>query len=306
MTCSDPAAAEQVLQGLGYYRFSAYAYPFRALLPQDHARETTVQYRTDVFEAETSFELVASLALFDRDLRMLCLDALEAIELALRVQVAYVLGARDAFGHLNASALEADACERRTSPTEPSNYEQWRSRYDRLQRDARSEDFITHYVEKYNGELPIWVAIEVLDFGSAVRLFTLLKQADQTAIARAMGIPAGKLFARCLKVLNYLRNVSAHHSRLWNRSLTYQIPALPPSLLPALAHLEGRTPAERKKVYSSLALVAYMTTRNHPELEWAARLRTLVETFPNNSTVSPFRDMGFPAKWTEYEIWSHR
>jgi len=72
MECCDRVAAEHALEGLGYYRLSAYAYSFRILLSDDSVRKTSVQYRADEFTTGATFELVAKLARFDRAIRMLC------------------------------------------------------------------------------------------------------------------------------------------------------------------------------------------------------------------------------------------
>ena len=189
MHCADQLSAIALLRKLGYYRFSAYAYPFRELLPENAKRETSVQFRADRFVEGTTFENVAEIAAFDRGLRFLCLEALEAVELSSRVQLAYTLGARATFGHLDANALDQGSCGKPSREEGMSVFQSWMQRYERLQHDARSEDFVTHYVEKYDGRLPIWVAVEIMDFGSLVRLFGFLKQSDQSATARALGVP---------------------------------------------------------------------------------------------------------------------
>lgn len=78
----DLAKAEFYLSHLNYYRFAAYCLPFE----QDHA--------THQFHAGTSFDDVLNLYIFDRELRLLLLDAIERIEVSLRTQMAYHLSHR--------------------------------------------------------------------------------------------------------------------------------------------------------------------------------------------------------------------
>lgn len=73
---------------------------------------------------------------------------------------------------------------------------------------------------KYGNPLPIWVVVEFLDFGAAVRLLGLMKKTDQNEIASSFGIRGGKLLHAMVRNLSNVRNMAAHHRRLWNRSLT--------------------------------------------------------------------------------------
>jgi hypothetical protein len=51
----------------------------------------------DTFQGGTSFQQVIDLYLFDKSLRSLYLDAIECIEVGLRVEIALRLGARNRF-----------------------------------------------------------------------------------------------------------------------------------------------------------------------------------------------------------------
>ena len=53
-------------------------------------------------------------------------------------------------------------------------------------------------------------------------------QARGLGVAARYGLNNGRVFASWLRSLNYLRNVCAHHSRLWNRNIVDQ-PRLPGS-----------------------------------------------------------------------------
>lgn len=300
---SDTSAAEGVLRRLGYYRFAAYAYPFRQLLEPDAPRGSSVQHRTDAFVPGTRFEWIADLASFDRQLRLVLLEGLECFELALRVQVAYVLGRRSAFVHLEPEHLEQTALDVPSQSAGGTVYQEWSSKYEGLMH--ASEDFVTHYAEKYDGRLPIWVAIELLDFGALSRLLGFALQADRGEIGRSFGLANPNLIISASKVFNYLRNTSAHHSRLWNRALTYQIRAIPPVLAPDLAHLAQIVPAQQKKIYRPLAALAYVT-RPIPGVDRsiAFKIRDLIDDFPKNSGLSPELHMGFLPGWRELPLWT--
>ena len=103
MVVTDEAAALRYLERIGYYRLTAYWYPFRVFkLEQDPTTKVLRTVRTDQFVADTQFVDAVELYLFDKKLRLLVLDALERIEIALRVDIAYLLGQRNTFAHLDA------------------------------------------------------------------------------------------------------------------------------------------------------------------------------------------------------------
>ena len=110
LACADEAKALAVLRAAGYYRLSAYVYPFREPLTDDEVPSSPFHFRSDRIRPGTTFEHVEKLWRFDRQLRLAWFDALETIEVGIRTQVAYVLGHRDTFGHVNRSALDEVAC----------------------------------------------------------------------------------------------------------------------------------------------------------------------------------------------------
>ena len=74
------------LSVVGYYRLSGYLYAYR-VLPEGS------QVRLDTFRESTTFDQVIALYDFDRRLKLLMLDALERIEIAVRFRVGYTLPA---------------------------------------------------------------------------------------------------------------------------------------------------------------------------------------------------------------------
>jgi len=299
---ADTELAAAMLRRVGYYRLSAYAYPLRRLLPSGAVPATSVQFREDRFVDDAGLDLVIGLWEFDRELRLLLLDAVETIEIGLRVQVSYVLGRRDPFGYLNRDSLDAEACARADRTGAPT-WENWVARYLATQQEAESEDFVRHYVEKYDGHLPIWVSTEIMEFGPLVRLYGLMLAADRSEIARALGATSGTVVHRWLKTVNYVRNIAAHHARLWNRRLTYSI-ARPSTTGPAgLVHLRELGDAERRKIYAAAAVIAHLVRAIDPDSDWPRRFAALARRFPPSELVSPEHDMGFAPGWADEVLW---
>ncbi|WP_054010623.1 Abi family protein [Arthrobacter sp. ERGS1:01] len=298
--CDAPAA----LSRIGYYRLSAYTYPFRKTLEPGDDGETPYQYRQPDFELGYKLTDALKLYEFDGSLRLLCMEALKTIEIGLRVHVAYVLGRRDRFGHLKIESLDQDACGR-LLPEGNTAFDAWTARYDSLKRQANSEDFVRHYTLKYDGVLPIWVAVEVLDFGGVIRLYSLLNKADQNEVASYLGVKNAQSLRTWLLSLGVVRNTSAHHSRLWNRSLTYNIGSFNPSIVePELRHLRATLP--NNKIYAPLAIMAYIITRIDPTTNWPRALKTKVsQKFPGLEAITPENAMGFPSGWRDLDLWNY-
>ena len=80
----DLARADRYLSFIGYYRLSAYTIPFQKPV-------TVNSSALHQFKANTSFDDVLNLYIFDRELRLLVMDAIERIEVAIRAQICNVL-----------------------------------------------------------------------------------------------------------------------------------------------------------------------------------------------------------------------
>lgn len=304
LSCDDRDAALSMLKRVGYYRFSAYCYPLRQLLPPGHPKETDVQFRSSTFLAGHSTDEVFKLYEFDKKLRMLLLDGIESLEVNLRVQIAYVLGRRDRFGHEHRESLNPHLCDMPHFDSGMTRHEAWRKHFAKQVDDAKSEDFVKHYVTKYGGAMPIWVAAEIFDFGSLVRLFKLMNRQDRNEISRAFGVGTGEILEGWILPISHVRNTCAHHSRLWNRRLTYRIGKFPAAAVGEdLAHLQDLE--WRQKLYIHAALIAYLLRSINPSTRWPTNFKTHLNKFPVIEGLTPEKDMGFPVDWRQLDLWRH-
>jgi len=98
---TDVAAAQKCLGRIGYYRLSAYWYPFRVPLAG------TPPKRSDDFLPNSHFEDALALYVFDKKLKLLMLDAIERVEIAMRVELSLCLGRKAPFAYSDAAQLEA-------------------------------------------------------------------------------------------------------------------------------------------------------------------------------------------------------
>ena len=195
LVITNKPKAEQFLSQVNYYRFSAYCLPFEA------ARHT--------FQSGVKFEQIQQLYEFDRRLRFLIDEALEVIEISFRTALAYYLSRQyGPFVHEDPSKFFVGF-----------DHPSWIDKvHDEIQRSK--ETFINHYKNNYDGfpRLPLWMAVEVMSFGVLSQLYHSLLRADQIALAKIMGLHSTVLVS-WLHTFTYVRNICAHHSRIWNREL---------------------------------------------------------------------------------------
>ena len=195
----DEDFAKECLRQLNYYRLSGYTLTLR---------------KNDQFYKSITFENIMQIYNFDRQLKLLVLNYLEDIEISLRTHIGYVLGNRDLTQSSNLSYLD------------PSNYVST-THYDQIQSeltsaigDNKNEAFIKHHKSKYNGKLPSWVIVETLSFGTLSRLFSSLNQDIKNEICGDYyNHIRPQVIENIMEGLVVLRNICAHHSRLYNRGI---------------------------------------------------------------------------------------
>lgn len=272
LTIDHREEAEFYLKHINYYRLCAYWLPFES----DHA--------THVFKPGTSFSQVLNLYIFDRELRLLVMDAIERLEISVRAQWAYHLA------HLNGSHAHLD-------PNLGFNSHYWQQNYQRLLDEFNRADeiFIRHLKNKYSEPLPpIWAVCEIMSLGLLSRWFNNLKpMPTRKAIARVYGIDQAVLQS-WLRHLCLVRNICAHHSRLWNREFTVtpEIPLRKPR------GLNLNFQPSSRKIYNTLVLLLHCMDTIAPAHHWRQRLMVLISQHG-----IPTRAMGFPDDWQIRPIW---
>ena len=302
MDITDDAKAGRYLERLGYYRLSGYWYPMRQSVASTHPQSSATKVILDQFRPGTSFEQVADLYVFDKQLRLLFLDAIERIEVAMRVAIALCLGRNNPYAHMDKTLLHGNFAKKSKYPDGETAHAAWIERYRRCVKRS-SEDFIKHFKTKYPSQgLPIWIAIEVWDFGLMSTLLAGMTHADQSAIAAQYSIPRAELFTGWIRAVNETRNACAHHSRVWNKPLVNW--STPPKLGESviLDHLSGNISAQTR-VYSVAASLQFLLRTINPTSSWAPRLKELFRTFPNAPGIA-VGQTGFPHNWETLPLWN--
>lgn len=297
MQVPDPQRATRCLERVGYYRLSGYWYPMRRS-HQDQAGKVVIEQD---FRPGSSFSHAADLYVFDKRLRLLVLDAIERIEVGLKVQIARILGQRDPLAYLN--PLELNGSFSKKTKRGPTLHEEWIAAYRRNERRSR-EDFIDPFLKNHTGyEFPIWMAIEVWDFGNLSHFLPGMKTQDRMTLANNFGLPRDDLLVSWVRSIHHVRNTCAHHSRLWNRPLVDNPKPPKAGDHPLLDHLVMDIHAQTR-LYYVLAGIQFLMRNMHPSSDWANRLKSLVQTIPAGPNISLQQGAGFPANWESQPLWS--
>ena len=218
MIVSDVPKASRSLERIGYYRLSGYFYPFRKqrIEEKDEKGRKRIQV-LDGFQDRTEFGKIIDLYIFDKRLRMLVLDALERIEVALRVDIAILLGARSPTAHREATQVHGNFT-RIPVGGQVSEHQKWLVRLDTVVQESK-EEFMRHFRKTYLPPLPISVAIETWDFGLLSVFVSGMRWDHLGKLCAKYDIPRPDLMQSWIRLLNHVRNICAHHGRLWTKAL---------------------------------------------------------------------------------------
>lgn len=262
-----------LLTSISYYRISGYWYPLL------HDKQN------HIFKKEATFEKAFKLYCFDRELRKLVLSELEKIEIAVRAKMIYVLSHKHGAFWFTNPVLFKNPVKHADSITKIG---QEYSRSD--------EEFIKAFSNKYSDSLPpAWISIEVTSFGTLSMLYSnLLPRKEKRTIANHFGV-SDSVFETWLHSIVYLRNICAHHSRLWNRSMSIR-PQIPRKTANPWIDI---TNVQNNKTYFMLSMIRYLLQTVNPKSVFSSRLKTLMNKYDN---VDP-NAMNFPANWKNETLW---
>ncbi|MDA8283222.1 MAG: Abi family protein [Actinomycetota bacterium] len=286
----DREEARHYLGTVGYYAMGSYWYPARRVVDEGSGSRPA-----DTFVDGASFSDAAALYLFDQKLRLIALEALERVERALKVSVAYTLGKRDLFAHRDAVFMHRGFVTDRYW-----NHARWVADLDgKVKRKGHQHIKAVH--DRYNGKLPIWIAIEVMDFGDISRLIWGMSEEHAEPVAEALNLYTVKALVSWSRAMNHLRNLCAHHQRLWNRELTVQPSAARGPLRAFFAQIDGE---ERlwQRPYAALLVLAYLHEQVVPGSAWPQVLGAHLQRLPVSPGVN-HGEMGAPDAWHAHPAW---
>jgi abortive infection bacteriophage resistance protein len=261
------------LKAVNYYRLSGYLYPFRN---QD-----------DTFRQETTLGEVWHRYTFDRQLRLLVLDAIERVEVAVRTSLTY--------HHSHSFGAFGYTAEIYLPNLSKNDFTFLQGKLKTATMQSR-EAFVGHFKSKYgdtHSVLPLWMLAEIMPFGAMLTFYRGSERKIKKMVSSEFGVAFGVLES-WLGSLNVIRNICAHHGRLWNRAFGVK-PLIPEK------DLQWHSPVEIRndRVFGTLTILKYMLSYTAPQSKWDKRLMALLGKYPEIPTLQ----MGFPENWKECAIW---
>lgn len=209
-----PNVAAKKIDSIGYERLRIYFLSRRDLTQPNRP-----------FLPGTSYRDILRIYEFDEKLRAICFDAIGTYELMLRNAMSEALSRRygghpyDIINAFKDAKAHADA------------YKTFLDVYCKS-KDHRAK----HYRAKYNPPLlpPIWTLKEFLTFGATGHLFKYLDGTIRSEVAKGFGVNSDPVFSSWQDALVDVRNICAHHDRLFNRSFQKQPQKLKSANVPSV------------------------------------------------------------------------
>lgn len=291
---NDEARVTRHLKNVSYYRLSAYMLPFK---------ETDFTGNIiDAFKPGTTWDDIYNTYKFDRKLRLLIFDAIERIEIALRSQLIYQLS------HKYGSHWQDNKGIFKPAKFDHKNgriYDVFADVQGHIKEQLNANQkvtFIKHYISEYDNPKnpPSWMSVELLYFSELSKICQNLNaRQDRMDIAKSFGMVDDNIFCSWLHTLNYIRNICAHHSRLWN--ITLDITPSKYCDKSGKLWLSNKEVlyAQTSKLYYSICLILFLLQTVNPKSKFKQHFFDLLKEYP----VVNEGYMGFPNGWISHPIW---
>lgn len=277
MLFSDETQAIHFLKNVSYYRLKGYWW--------DQQLDTSHNLKPGTY-----FEDIISRYNFDRHLRLILFDAIERIEIALRTKMIYHLSiSYGGLWYMNSSLFN-----------DPSRHliliGELQKEFNRSQ-----EVFIKDQRNRFpHDAADAWKIMEVASMGTLSKIYKNLSPQlpEKAAIAREMGLNLHSELSSWLEAISYVRNIIAHHSRLWSRNMVKTpIAQIRNPISPWFS--QPLLPVQSKKPFLIISSMLYLCNEVTPGHQIKTKLQDL---FSLNPTI-PIYKLGFLNDWNSQPIW---
>jgi abortive infection bacteriophage resistance protein len=277
MSFRNIGTAPHFLANISYYRLKGYWWEMQDDFVNHH------------FRTGSYFEDAVDLYNFDRNFRLIVFNGIERIEIALRTKLIY---------HLSLSY----GSEWYLNPALFDKQKEFSSFLSKIFSDMgrSSEEFMVKHFQNHPTEHPeSWKALEVLTLGTLSKLYQNLSHQlpEKNRIAKEFGLYNQKYLVSWLLTITVVRNIIAHHSRLWNRVIINKYDWPPTSPNPILNYIPNNH--QRRKIFPLISAILYMNNQISPGNHLKQEFMALFAQFP----VAQLAKMGFPANWQNEPTW---
>jgi abortive infection bacteriophage resistance protein len=281
-------SAPNYLENISYYRLKGYWWDMQA------------DYTLHTFKPNTYFEDIVNRYNFDRQLRLILFDAIERIEIALRTKMIYHLSlSYGGLWYLNPALFESTTITLYDGTVKTIH----QNTLDELQKEFnRSQEiFIKDHRHRFpNQDADAWKILEVASMGTLSKLYKNLKHQlpEKATIAKELGLNLHSELSSWLEAITYIRNIIAHHSRLWSRNMVKK----PTDQLKnpiGQWFVNPLMPVQTKKPFLIISCMVYMCNEITPRNQIKNQI---LELFKANPTVQKYK-LGFLNDWENEPLW---
>lgn len=270
MNISDREIATNILKRINYYKLTGYALQFR------------MEEDTFFYKPETDFMNVYKIYCFDEKMRGILRDYLEKLEIYYRTQISY------GFSILKCNEEPHNQHYDSDSFYDKNNYTKVMENFKREQNYYKDSNIVKHHKEKYNDEMPLWVAVELMSFSTLSKLYGCMYNKEADLIATNVNSTQNILRNR-LKCFSILRNKCAHGSRLYNTVLNPPI-KLSPFFLRKYSDVINDT------LYAYIVAIVKSLPNKDDRIEFVSRIKDVIENYKNEINL---KLIGFPENYDE-------
>ncbi|MDO5772085.1 MAG: Abi family protein [Bacteroidales bacterium] len=275
LSFENECRAKHLLNNISMFRLKSYLKPLR-------------QQKSRRFKPGAKFDQAYTLYKFDSELRKMVCSELEKVEVSIRTQLSLTMGDEAGVFWFADKANFRDA-NRHASLLRNLQEELHRS----------DDEAIIQFRHIYaNPFPPTWMTFEVSSFGTLSMMYRWLRAGHaRRHVANFYGV-SDSVLESWLHSIVYVRNICAHHSRLWNRRLSIN------ALVPRRTSLPFVTiPCDTKKVYYVLSIILYFLQTINPNNTFVTRFKSLLAKYPSVDVAA----MGFPSdNWQDEPLWSNK
>lgn len=262
----DRQEAMHILSNINYYRFTGYLHGFKTK-------------PANTYKVGTTFEQIHSLYKFDQQFTRILMFALEDIEETFKTRLSYTM--TQAFPNDPLIYLQPKIYRN------GEDFTRFQAYFSKEVENNKKLPFIKHHIDQYGGQLPMWVAVEIMTMGNLYALYKNLQAPYQKEIAATYQTGVVQLTS-WIQNMTYTRNHLAHYMRIYDFNF-------------------GRTPAQCRKhhiyktasgrIFDQIYVMSFMFSdarewNNYvlPELE---KLLARYDVFVSLDAI------GFPKNWKE-------
>ncbi len=252
------------------------------------------------FRPGVSFNDVINVYEFDRRLRMVLFDAIERIEIALRTRLINIL----ANEHGTHWYLNENLFSQSVIKIEKNTFKSTHTYLiDHLVREFKRKSYTMvsfQYYFKDAGGIHAHVLLETASLGALSKLYKNLNHQlkEKSELANSFGLTLHSELSSWLESITYMRNIIAHHDRIWDRKMVN----IPRAKLrkPRKPWFDNPLSDEQcHKPFLIISCIVYLLESISPD---AITKRNIIELL-NESGIPPIKRLGFDNDWENQPLW---